>query len=266
MKQRIITGVLAGAVYLLFLFLGSVSFALFAAVLAIISFTELAAMKKLKRTSFAVIAGAIITGLIVLENLATLLFSASFGTVLIKLITLLLLFLLVATVFTKNKFQYEQAAYVLFSVIYIGFSFYLLVHLRMQSLQFVLFVQILIWATDSGAYFIGKQWGRHKLAPHISPNKTIEGSAGALLSAVLVAIIFQLIVQAPLFSSWGALLAISILISVAGQLGDLAESAVKRYFMVKDSGAILPGHGGLFDRFDSLIFVLPVLFLLGVIN
>lgn len=266
MKQRIITGVFAGAVYLFLLWLGSLPFALFTALIAVISFLELAAMKKLRRTSTVIIIASVFVGLIVIGAVFETTSSLSAPSYFIRLLVGLSLVLLSATVLSKNRFQFEQASYVLFAVFYIGFSFYLLVHLRYQSLPLLLFVQIIIWATDSGAYFVGRKWGRHKLAQHISPNKTIEGSAGGILCAILCAIIFQLILQTALFPSWVFLLVISLLIAIAGQLGDLAESAVKRYFMVKDSGAILPGHGGLFDRFDSLIFVLPLLFLLGVID
>jgi phosphatidate cytidylyltransferase len=136
----------------------------------------------------------------------------------------------------------------------------------MDSLILVLFVQIIIWSTDSGAYFVGRKFGKNKLAPYISPNKTREGSIGAVLVAVLIAIIYRLIVGGAFLGTWPALIGVTLLISIFGQLGDLVESAIKRFYGVKDSGTILPGHGGLLDRFDSLIFVLPLLYVLGFIG
>ncbi|RYM07155.1 phosphatidate cytidylyltransferase [Sporolactobacillus sp. THM7-7] len=264
MRQRIITGVLAGALYLVVLVIGSIPFTLLATVIAVIAYMELAAMKKLGVFSPEVLIGALCVSAIVL--------GAWPGDDVfpdrrfVGALALLILLLLSATVFTRNRFRFDHAAHLLLSAFYISFSFYLLVRLREESLALLLFVQVTIWATDSGAYFIGRKWGRHKLAPRVSPNKTREGFFGAIAAALLVAVFFQLAAGDPLFSDWWVLLFVTLVVSVAGQLGDLAESAIKRYFGVKDSGNILPGHGGLFDRFDSLIFVMPILYLIGVVS
>lgn len=264
MKQRVITGALAGGFFLALLIIGTIPFAILSAAIAVISYMELVAMKKLRPLSPEVLAGAVCTAAAVLGTLLTP--QALFGVLFIKLLAILVLFLVAATAFSKNRFQFEQAAFLAMSVFYIGFSFHLLVRMRFDSLPLVLFVLIIIWATDSGAYFVGRRWGKHRLAPHISPNKTREGSAGAILAALIAAALFQLVLRDPLFPSLWMFWLATILISVFGQLGDLVESALKRWFGVKDSGKILPGHGGLLDRFDSLVFVLPILYLIGVIN
>lgn len=120
-----------------------------------------------------------------------------------------------------------------------------------------LMVTLGIWASDSAAYFIGSAFGRHKLIPQVSPNKTWEGAAGAVVGAALVGWLFA--VWTDLSSAAG--IAAGAAISVAGQLGDLAASALKRQAGVKDTGALLPGHGGLLDRFDSLMFAAPVAYI-----
>ncbi len=121
------------------------------------------------------------------------------------------------------------------------------------------------FSTDVGAYFVGKSFGRHKLAPSISPNKTIEGSIGGLLTAFLSLMIYTWFIQGVFpFGRW-ELMVFSLLISVAAQLGDLTESMIKRYCGVKDSGTFLPGHGGILDRLDSLIFSIPLTYYLLVI-
>lgn len=119
---------------------------------------------------------------------------------------------------------------------------------------------LLTWASDTFAYFVGRQWGRRKLIPSISPGKTIAGAIGALCGTVLVALGYRFILE--LFPAYhlslGAAVLFGIVISVAAQVGDLAESLFKRDAQVKDSGALLPGHGGALDRFDSLLFTLPL--------
>ncbi|MDO5608226.1 MAG: phosphatidate cytidylyltransferase [Capnocytophaga sp.] len=115
----------------------------------------------------------------------------------------------------------------------------------------------IIWASDSFAYLVGKNFGRHKLLEHISPKKTIEGSLGGLVGAMITAVI---IAQYSEKNTWEWILFATILV-LAGTLGDLVESRFKRIAKVKDSGTILPGHGGLLDRLDSLIFASPFAFL-----
>lgn len=126
-----------------------------------------------------------------------------------------------------------------------------------QGFVIILLIFIMTWATDTGAYFAGGFFGKRKLSPTISPNKTVEGALGGialcLLAAMTLGHFLRFMDPLPLF----ILAAIG---SVAGQMGDLAESAVKRWAGVKDSGSILPGHGGVLDRFDSLIIVAPVVY------
>ncbi len=117
-------------------------------------------------------------------------------------------------------------------------------------------VVIACWATDIAAYFVGKAIGRHKLCPKISPGKTVEGAAAGMVAAVLVAATMGRWLGLPLVD--GVLL--GAILGVAGQLGDLFMSSLKRKAGVKDSGAILPGHGGVLDRFDSLLFNAPIAF------
>lgn len=129
----------------------------------------------------------------------------------------------------------------------------------------LLFPVILTWASDIGAYFVGRAIGRHKLIPAVSPGKTVEGAVGGLVATVLVAWLYVAMVLRPvahLSLTPAALVTVGVLISVAAQLGDLAESLFKREAGVKDSSGLIPGHGGVLDRIDSLLFVLPVAYLL----
>lgn len=121
-----------------------------------------------------------------------------------------------------------------------------------------------IWATDTGAYFTGRQVGGEKLAPDISPSKTWSGAIGGFALGTLVGLVVWLLVVPQ--SPWWIGLVLSAALSVLGQVGDLAESAIKRRFRIKDSGDIIPGHGGLMDRLDSLTFGSLFMFAVGVLH
>ena len=129
----------------------------------------------------------------------------------------------------------------------------------------LIFPLVVTWASDIGAYFAGRAIGGRKLIPSVSPGKTVAGAVGGLLASMLIAFVYARLVLGPVahlgFTTGGALL-FGAVISVAAQTGDLFESLLKREAGVKDSSRIIPGHGGILDRFDSLIFVLPVAYLL----
>ncbi len=120
----------------------------------------------------------------------------------------------------------------------------------------LLFVMLLVWGADSGAYMFGKMFGKHKLAPKVSPGKTWEGFLGGLVSSALIALLFATL--APLTVSAGTLVVCAVIATLASVLGDLTESMFKREAGIKDSGNLIPGHGGILDRIDSLTAAVPV--------
>ena len=141
-------------------------------------------------------------------------------------------------------------------IFYVGWLLSHLVALRGldDGRNWVFFVLFVTWVSDSSAFFIGRALGKHYLAPNISPGKTWEGAIGGVCGAILMSILFfaPTPFQLPLVC-WQAIL-LSILVSVFGQVGDLVESLLKRNMGVKDSGTLMPGHGGLLDRIDSVVF------------
>ena len=120
----------------------------------------------------------------------------------------------------------------------------------------LLYILILIWVTDSGAYFVGRQFGKHKLAPKVSPGKTIEGFVGGLVLALLVSLWISYCYPSPFVFSTTVL--VSLVAILASTLGDLTESMFKRAANIKDSGQLIPGHGGILDRIDSLTASVPI--------
>src|SRR5699024_1641440 len=175
-------------------------------------------------------------------------------------ILLLGVFLLSLTVFTKNKFTFNDAGFLLITTMYIGPSFYYLIEVRSAGLNYLFFVLFIIWSTDSGAYFFGKALGKKKLWPYISPNKTIGVTLGGIIMAIITAVIFQAVY--PFEFSYIVIVLYALLISIVGQLGDLIASGFKRHYNIKDAGNLFPGHGGVLDRLDSLIFVMLVLYII----
>jgi phosphatidate cytidylyltransferase len=144
--------------------------------------------------------------------------------------------------------------------LYIGGAWGCAFSLRALNPHWLLFAFLLSWAGDTAAYYIGKNFGRHKLAPVISPGKTWEGAIASVVGSMLVGAIYAhfLIPSAPL----GLVLIIAAVGNIAGQIGDLVESAYKRWGGVKDSGSSLPGHGGWLDRIDSSLLSVPAVYVL----
>lgn len=257
MLTRIVTGIIAGAFFLLILFLGSIPLTLLMTIIAVIAYLEWMAMKRISRGSAISIIG-------VLAIISLFLGTSFFSLNPVSILWLAIIVLLMQSVFRRQQANINDVAYVFLAVFYTGYGFWLLIQAREESFLLVLFILISIWLTDSGAYFIGKKFGKRKLAPNISPNKTTEGFIGGVLTAVVGAYLLTLIAGESPIDNILTTIGTAMIISVFGQLGDLVESAMKRYLDVKDSGRILPGHGGLLDRFDSLLFVLPILSILGL--
>jgi phosphatidate cytidylyltransferase len=148
----------------------------------------------------------------------------------------------------------------LFGVLYLGLTLGPLSMTRLLPLGewLILFLLLVTWASDTGAYYIGTVYGQHRLAPMISPKKTVEGLVGGLFSAIIIAYAAHWWFL-PELSGLDCLV-LAILLTITGLWGDLAESAMKRSVSIKDSGGILPGHGGMLDRLDSLLFTAPAFY------
>jgi phosphatidate cytidylyltransferase len=170
-----------------------------------------------------------------------------------------------------------DASVSIFCLLYVGFTLVSLPALREEANgpSLVAFLLCAVWAGDIAALYVGKAWGRHKLAPTLSPNKTWEGTLGSLAGSLLVT--GALLGLATLLESWNSVvltypedvwywLGLAVVVNAGAQVGDLAESALKRSAGVKDSGSLLPGHGGVLDRIDALLLAAPVLWYAQLIH
>ncbi|MCY7212124.1 phosphatidate cytidylyltransferase [Streptococcus anginosus] len=262
LQRRVIFGGVALAIFIPVLMIGGALLQIGMGLLAMLGVHELLQMKGLRSTTLegvlAMLAGFVLT--IPLENYLK--FLPVDGNVVAY--SLVVFLLLGSTVLGKN-YSFEDAAYPIAASFYVGIGFNALLDARVAGFDKVLLALFIVWATDSGAYLIGRRYGVRRLAPHVSPNKTIEGSLGGIASAVLVTFVFMLIdrnVAAP--HHMFVMLLFTVFFSIAGQFGDLVESAIKRHFGVKDSGKFIPGHGGVLDRFDSMLFVFPLMHFFGL--
>lgn len=160
-----------------------------------------------------------------------------------------------------SKIQFNAIRFP-FTVLYWGLPFSLAAYFLIFSgkdVQFMIFsVILLLWTSDTMAYLTGKSFGKNKLFPSVSPGKTIEGSSGAGIFCIIVGLGFAYALGEP----YGKWVILAVAVWVLGTLGDLVESKLKRLQNVKDSGSLLPGHGGFLDRFDSLVLLIPFLLLL----
>jgi phosphatidate cytidylyltransferase len=175
-----------------------------------------------------------------------------------------ILMLFIAELWRNKKNPFANIAYSLLGIIYIALPFGLMMHFFNPSFRsgpyhygIVLGFLFILWLNDTGAYFVGSLIGKHKLFERISPGKTWEGSAGGALFALLTAWGLSAVFMQLSLEQW---LIVAIIIVITGTLGDLVESMLKRSLGIKDSGNILPGHGGWLDRFDAVLLSAPFVF------
>ncbi len=154
----------------------------------------------------------------------------------------------------NKKYNLNDALFLIGSTLFIGLSFNLLILIRNASLEYVIYMFMITILTDTFALFTGKYIGKYKLAPKISPNKTVEGLIGGTVMGTFAASMFYYVaIDSSL--NFGIILFVTMALSLIGQLGDLVFSAIKRYYDTKDFSNFIPGHGGILDRLDSIIFV-----------
>jgi len=212
-----------------------------------------------------------------LLSLVPLIASSFRGITLIEFtLTLIFLALFLYTLLTKRSLAESIPALsiTLFGILYVSWLLGHLVLIRGLSngKGLIFYLLLVVWSGDTGAYYTGSFLGRHKLAPVISPKKTIEGAIGGLFASLLASCIAKWIFEA-LSAKWTYLplldyrdcIVLGLLLAVVAQLGDLCESLLKRAVNIKDSGTILPGHGGILDRLDGVMFAAPILYYYAIL-
>lgn len=194
--------------------------------------------------------------LFVLSSLTT--YISNNHIIIFAVFILYLMLLLSASIFSKSENNLKKSIYSVFGHAYITLPFVILLHLNDVNIIISLAIFVLIWVNDTAAYLVGSLFGKNKLIERISPKKTIEGFVGGVAFTIIGGIIFAYTTCIHNFTFW---IIFAGLVSVFGTIGDLFESLIKRSYKVKDSGKLIPGHGGILDRIDSLLVAIPVIYL-----
>ena len=259
MRQRVKTSIVLAVLIIPAVLFGGWSYNLIIGAVALIGTMELLQMANIDTKSLPSIATYIGTLSIVYYHMIASYIPEQLSDGIIPVFAVLLL--LISTVIVPG-FNFTKAGISALTMGYVGVGSQAAIIIRQEDLAIFVFILLVIVSTDIGAYFIGSKIGKHKLAPLLSPNKSVEGSIGGIVLALLTTSIYLNFITLPY--SYIIMLLIAIILSITGQFGDLLESAFKRHFGVKDSGTILPGHGGILDRFDSILFTLSMAMILGV--
>lgn len=269
MKVRIITGVVAALFAVLVLYgINTIFFEIAIAAIATLSVYEVLHVAGVKN-KVLIAAGLIFSPLLVFYISLKPAIPAS----LVAIGYVILLLVIMLAMYDKTRF--EHVAITLFASVCIPAAMTCLALIRKfyeiypdytktDCLFFVLMSLICCWMTDTGAYFVGSKFGKHKMTPKISPKKTVEGAIGGVLATVITNVIILAVFNHFFFDhtliTYWAVILTSIALSILSMLGDLSASVIKRNYGAKDFGKIMPGHGGAMDRFDSFLFVVPAMY------
>lgn len=258
---RILVAVLTIPFLLGLSYWGDIPFLILILGIGLFSFNEYAEIVKNKDHHVDRIFGNMIILIIILN---TYFFFVEFE----PLILLGILLLLIAELFRNRGSAIQNLGSTLLGILYIGTFSSAIISVRefySDTLHYqnggwiIISIFITLWMTDSAAYFLGSAFGKHKLFPRVSPNKSWEGALAGFLFAMVTIVVLKTFVL--LFLTWLDAIVFGVIIGLFGQIGDLIESLIKRDAGVKDSSNIIPGHGGILDRFDSLIFSAPIVYL-----
>lgn len=252
MLKRILTGLIALPFFLFFLLSGKVSISILTVFISIVGLYEFyeAINKKYDKPIYWV-------GYLVVICILLGIYLNFEGLYFLSLMYIAVIFLLAYNLFSKSN-RLMASAMTILGVIYIGIGFSHLMLLEELNQPYLLLIPFIIcWGTDTFAYFTGKFFGRKKLFPRVSPKKTIEGALGGIIGSVLINYIFVYFFIKDILL---IIIIISLFGSVLSQIGDLIASKIKRICGIKDFGNILPGHGGIIDRFDSALITIPFVY------
>lgn len=255
MKERFISAIIMAIIFIPILLVGGDIFSYFMALLSVFGLYELLTIRETKK-EFPFILKIFAYILVVFFSLRNSTSIEFITTLDYRVMAFIIFVFFMPMVFINNNKRYNlnDALFLTSSTLFIGLSFNLIVITRNYDISYIMYLLLITIITDTYAYLTGKLIGKNQLAKDISPNKTIEGTFGGIFIGTIVATIFYHIAINPDLSLF-YLVPVTLILSCVGQIGDLVFSAIKRYYGKKDYSNLIPGHGGILDRFDSIIFV-----------
>lgn len=266
MKKRILSAIIMILIFVPLLFIGGVPFTILMTLLALASMYELITIRE-KKKKIPMLIKVISYLLVIFSSILTYNQNIFSYTMSYQLISFIVLIFLLPILLKSKSMDYDinDALYLVGSLLFINIAFNLILVARNYSLNYLIYLLLITVITDTFALITGMYIGKNKLAPSISPHKTIEGFIGGALMGTFVATTFYFTVIDSNISLVILILTTAFL-SVIGQLGDLVFSSIKRTYGVKDFSNLIPGHGGILDRLDSIIFViLAFILVMGLI-
>ncbi len=266
MKLRVISAIVMIAIFVPLLLIGGTPFAVFMTILSVLGLYEIIHVRESER-KFPIIVKIFAYLLVMFFTICNFDSLQFVFNVDYRVISFIIFAFLLPMIFIKDTKVYDlnDALFLIGSVLFVGLGFNLMIVTRNFDMSYIIYLLLITTITDTFALFTGKLIGKRKLAPTISPKKTIEGSVGGSLMGTVVASAYYITVINP-YHSLVLVILVTCFLTVVGQLGDLAFSFIKREYGKKDFSNLIPGHGGILDRLDSLIFVvLAFILLLGII-
>jgi phosphatidate cytidylyltransferase len=253
LKQRVITSIIVIPVIAVAVWFGVPWLPILAAFAGVVGITEFYRLTGVNKVLPMAVCGTILTVLFIIYPAFSFSFTIAPASVLLTAAVALPLAIMIFL--PKQEGLFRMWAWTLTGILYIGWLISYMISIRVDAGRNWLFLMFFCtFGSDIAAYFVGKAFGKHKMAPTISPNKSWEGAIAGVLGSVVMSCLFTLETPVRVPLSIISAIVLGIVVSVFGQVGDLAESMLKRGTGVKDSGTIMPGHGGMMDRLDSLLF------------
>lgn len=246
MRERVISAVIALIICIPLVLIGGIPFKIGVSILSIVGLFELLrCSNNIKYPDIIKIISYVLIFLFVILDISTI----------IKILCIFLILGIPMIFSDREKYNIESFMYLFSGIVILGLVFSYFIKIRINDINVFIFLFLITILTDTFAYIGGKTFGKNKLIPSVSPNKTIEGTIIGTIVGTIIPSIFYLYMVDP-GASLGFIIIMVFTLSVLGQLGDLFFSSIKRFYNIKDFSNLMPGHGGVLDRFDSIIFAL----------
>ncbi len=257
-KERLLSGIVLVVILAAVLYMGGMPTFIMTAAVSLVGYYELLKVFGAEKSAIGVIGYTV-------SIIYYVLLMVEMETFILPLALILMIALLAVYVLTFPKFHFNQAAAGFFGFFYVTIMLSYVYQIRTMEAGGVYVVLLFLssWGNDTLAYCAGRLFGKHKMSPKLSPKKTIEGAVGGVLGAGLLGFLYSFIARQFILTDVNLGLVFTVICMAGGLIsiiGDLAASAIKRNYDIKDYGTLIPGHGGILDRFDSVIFIAPIIY------